>query len=242
MKIVMIHGQNHKGSTYHIGRMLAEQLALQEDITEFFLPGDLNHHCLGCYTCLEDETKCPFYDEKKVIADAMEKADLLIFTTPNYCMAPSAPMKAFIDLFFQYWISHRPRKSMFSKKAVVLSTTAGIGAGAAIKPIKRTLAYWGIPYVKTYGLAVQATKWSEVNEDTKNKIRKDMTVLAKRVKSARIGKPSLYIRLLFDMMASIRKKNPDYMASETVHWKENGLLNKEKPWKEQKTDGKEAGR
>lgn len=242
MKIVMIHGQNHKGSTYHIGRMLAEQLALQEDITEFFLPGDLNHHCLGCYTCIEDETKCPFYDEKKVIADAMEKADLLIFTTPNYCMAPSAPMKAFIDLFFQYWISHRPRKSMFSKKAVVLSTTAGIGAGAAIKPIKRTLAYWGIPYVKTYGLAVQATKWSEVNEDTKNKIRKDMTVLAKRVKSARIGKPSLYIRLLFDMMASIRKKNPDYMASETVHWKENGLLNKEKPWKEQKTDGKEAGR
>ena len=242
MKIVMIHGQNHKGSTYHIGRMLAEQLALQEDITEFFLPGDLNHHCLGCYTCLEDETKCPFYDEKKVIADAMEKADLLIFTTPNYCMAPSAPMKAFIDLFFQYWISHRPRKSMFSKKAVVLSTTAGIGAGAAIKPIKRTLAYWGIPYVKTYGLAVQATKWSEVNEDTKNKIRKDMTVLAKRVKSARIGKPSLYIRLLFDMMASIRKKNPDYMASETVHGKENGLLNKEKPWKEQKTDGKEAGR
>lgn len=242
MKIVMIHGQNHKGSTYHIGRMLAEQLALQEDITEFFLPGDLNHHCLGCYTCLEDETKCPFYDEKKVIADAMEKADLLIFTTPNYCMAPSAPMKAFIDLFFQYWISHRPRKSMFSKKAVVLSTTAGIGAGAAIKPIKRTLAYWGVPYVKTYGLAVQATKWSEVNEDTKNKIRKDMTVLAKRVKSARIGKPSLYIRLLFDMMASIRKKNPDYMASETVHWKENGLLNKEKPWKEQKTDGKEAGR
>lgn len=242
MKIVMIHGQNHKGSTYHIGRMLAEQLALQEDITEFFLPGDLNHHCLGCYTCLEDETKCPFYDEKKVIADAMEKADLLIFTTPNYCMAPSAPMKAFIDLFFQYWISHRPRKSMFSKKAVVLSTTAGIGAGAAIKPIKRTLAYWGIPYVKTYGLAVQATKWSEVNEDTKNKIRKDMTVLAKKVKSARIGKPSLYIRLLFDMMASIRKKNPDYMASETVHWKENGLLNKEKPWKEQKTDGKEAGR
>lgn len=242
MKIVMIHGQNHKGSTYHIGRMLAEQLALQEDITEFFLPGDLNHHCLGCYTCLEDETKCPFYDEKKVIADAMEKADLLIFTTPNYCMAPSAPMKAFIDLFFQYWISHRPRKSMFSKKAVVLSTTAGIGAGAAIKPIKRTLAYWGVPYVKTYGLAVQATKWSEVNEDTKNKIRKDMTVLAKKVKSARIGKPSLYIRLLFDMMASIRKKNPDYMASETVHWKENGLLNKEKPWKEQKTDGKEAGR
>ena len=25
MRIALIHGQNHKGSTYHIGRMLAEK-------------------------------------------------------------------------------------------------------------------------------------------------------------------------------------------------------------------------
>ena len=52
---------------------------------------------------------------------------------------------------------HRPRKSMFSKKAVVISTTAGVGSGKAIKPVVRTLAYWGIPYIKSYGLAVQAS-------------------------------------------------------------------------------------
>lgn len=238
MKIVMIHGQNHKGSTYHIGRILAEQLAVQEDITEFFMPRDLNHHCLGCYTCIEDETKCPFYDEKKVIADAMEDAELLIFTTPNYCMAPSAPMKAFIDLFYQYWIIHRPRKSMFTKKAVVISTTSGLGAGAAIKPIKRTLAYWGVPYVRTYGLAVQASHWSEVSKDKLNKINKDMSSLAAKIKSARVGKPSLYIRFMFLMMAYIRKKNPDYMPSETIHWKEDGLLNKTKPWNLSRAAGK----
>ena len=140
MKITIRHGQNHKGSTYHIGRILAELLEQEENITEFFLPRDLNHFCLGCYTCIEDEGKCPFYEEKKRIADAMETADLLIFTTPNYCMAPSAPLKAFIDLFYQYWIPHRPRKCMFSKKAVVISTTAGAGAGQAIKTVKRTLA------------------------------------------------------------------------------------------------------
>lgn len=27
MKIAMINGQNHKGSTYHIGKMLADKLA-----------------------------------------------------------------------------------------------------------------------------------------------------------------------------------------------------------------------
>ncbi len=36
MKIVLLHGQNHKGSTYHIGRMLAEQLGTESEMTEFF--------------------------------------------------------------------------------------------------------------------------------------------------------------------------------------------------------------
>lgn len=39
MKITMIHGQNHKGSTYHIGRMLAETLETEDNITEFFCQG-----------------------------------------------------------------------------------------------------------------------------------------------------------------------------------------------------------
>ena len=231
MKIVMLHGQNHKGSTYHIGRILAEQLAEERDIVEFFLPRDLNHFCLGCYTCMEEEEKCPYYQEKKRIADAMEHAELLIFTTPNYCMAPSAPMKSFIDLFYQYWIPHRPRKSMFSKKAVVISTTAGMGAGQAIKPVKRTLAYWGVPYIKTYGIAVQAANWNEVTAKKKAKIEKDMLSLAGKVKSDRSGKPSPYIRMLFWAMAGARKKDVANPSAETTYWKDNGWLDKKRPWK-----------
>ena len=65
MRIVMINGQNHRGSTYHIGRMLADKLAADEEITEFFLPRDMNHFCVGCYSCIEDETKCPFLRRKR---------------------------------------------------------------------------------------------------------------------------------------------------------------------------------
>lgn len=224
MEITMIHGQNHKGSTYHIGRILAESLESKENITEFFLPRDLNHFCLGCYTCIENEEKCPFYEEKKRIADAMEEADLLIFTTPNYCMAPSAPMKAFIDLFYQYWIPHRPRKYMFSKKAVVISTTAGMGAGCAIKTVKRTLTYWGVPYIKTYGMAVQASSWAEVSDAKKGKVKKDMAALAEKIRRESCGKPSLYIRFLFRMMVLSRKKEVGDVSAETGYWKENGWL------------------
>ena len=59
MKIVLIHGQNHKGSSYHIGRLLAEQFT-ESEVSEFFLPRDLEHFCIGCYNCIEDEEKCPF--------------------------------------------------------------------------------------------------------------------------------------------------------------------------------------
>lgn len=102
MKIVMINGQNHKGSTYNIGRILAEKIGSNEDIVEFFLPKDLNHFCLGCYTCIEDDSRCPFYEEKNRIMTEVEKADILIFTTPTYCLRASAPMKSFIDLTFNY--------------------------------------------------------------------------------------------------------------------------------------------
>lgn len=228
MKTVIINGQNHKGSTYNIGIMLAEKLAKDDEITEFFLPRDLNHFCLGCYSCMKDITLCPYYDEKKIIADAMEEAELLIFTSPNYCMLPSAPLKAFIDLFYQYWIPHRPQANMFKKKAVVISTTAGMGAGKVCNQLKRTLAYWGVPYIKKYSVAVQATGWKDVSQKKKDKIEKDITALAKRVKKARVGKPSPYIRFMFGMMA-LTKKNPD--DPESKHWQGQGWLDGKRPWR-----------
>lgn len=48
MKVVMINGQNHKGSTYTIGRMIADKISSDENIVEFFLPRDLNHFCTVC--------------------------------------------------------------------------------------------------------------------------------------------------------------------------------------------------
>ena len=144
MEIVLIHGQNHKGSSYTIGRKIADKISCEKDITEFFLPRDLNHFCIGCYNCVEDEEKCPYYSEKHRIMEEVEKADILIFTTPTYCLRASAPMKSFIDLTFTYWMSHKPRKCMFKKRAVVVSTTAGVGSGAAIKDISTALGYWGV--------------------------------------------------------------------------------------------------
>ena len=58
MKIVVIHGQNHKGSTYHIAHSLAEKIG--GELTEVFLPRDFSSFCVGCTQCfMKSEEKCP---------------------------------------------------------------------------------------------------------------------------------------------------------------------------------------
>ena len=66
MLIALIHGQNHKGSSYHIGRMLAEKLEKEDNIKEVFLPKDMPHFCCGCTNCfMKDESLCPHYNTVK---------------------------------------------------------------------------------------------------------------------------------------------------------------------------------
>ena len=229
MKIVMIHGQNHEGSTCMAARELAGKVG--GDTREFFLPRDFDQPCLGCYTCIEDETKCPYYQEKHTIMQKVEEADLLIFTTPNYCMAPSAPMKAFMDLTFTYWISHKPRKCMYEKKAVVFSTTAGAGAGAAIKPIRTMLAYWGVPWIKAYGLSVQAMNWAGVSEKKKQMIEEDMTKLARKISVARKPIVPIQRKFMFDFMRKMQQAHMGSGETERGYWEKQGWLGKDRPWK-----------
>ena len=231
MKIVMIHGQNHKGSSYHIGRMIANKIGGEDDIIEFFLPRDLNHFCLGCYACIEDDTKCPFYAEKNKIMTAIESADVLIFTTPTYCMRASAPMKSFIDLTFNYWMVHRPRKCMFSKQAVVVSTAAGSGTKTAIKDITNTLLYWGVPAVITYGISVQAMNWNGVADHKKQKIEKDTTRIADKVLNTKNVKAGFKTKALFMMMRMMQQKGFGSGQAEKEYWEQMGWLDKARPWK-----------
>ena len=229
MKIVLIHGQNHKGSTYHISKLLVEQFT-NSDIQEFFLPRDLEHFCLGCYRCIENDEECPFFNEKRRIMQAVENADLLIFTTPTYCMHASAPMKSFIDLTFTYWMSHRPRECMFSKKAVVISTAAGKGTKSAIKDISNTLFYWGVPYIKEYGITVQAMSWEQVSDKKKEKINLDIVKLANSIKKEKIH-IGIKTKFMFNMMRMMQLNDWGSSKIEKEYWRKNGWLDKKRPWK-----------
>lgn len=231
MKIVIIHGQNHKGSTWNIGNLLVQKIAGEKEIKEYFLPRDLNHFCAGCFACLEARERCPYWREKEPMFQDMREADLLILTSPNYCMMPSAPMKAFLDLFFTNWMSHKPMREMFSKRAVVISTAAGAGAKKTAKLLADNLTNWGIPRVIRYAAVVNAMNWGMVPPKKKAKIEKDMEKLAKKL--SHCGKVSVGIktRVLFWFYGGMQKAGWGASPAEKQYWAENGWLSGGKPWK-----------
>lgn len=231
MKIVMINGQNHKGSTYHIGRMIIDKLDGENKVTEFFLPKDLNHFCMGCYKCIEDDTACPFYEEKSVILRAVKDADLLVITTPTYCMHVSAPMKTLIDMTFDYWMVHKPRACMFTKRAVVVSTSAGAGTKSAINDVCDALLYLGVPYVVKYGLPVQAMNWDAIADKKKEKINRDTAKIARKLSTDKKPAVGIKTRFLFGMMGMMQKNGWGASPSEKEYWEKQGWLDGKKPWK-----------
>ena len=232
MKIALIHGQTHKGSSYNMGRLIADKIKGEKEISEFFLPRDLDRFCLGCYRCLEGDENCPFYEEKSRITRAMEEADVLIFTTPTYCMHASAPMKSLLDLTFTYWMVHRPRKCMFEKRAAIVTAAAGSGMRGAIKDIKTALFYWGVPSIKTYGAAVSAMSWETVSEKKRRKAEKAAERIARSLSSQ--GKPHVGIktRLYFKMMGMMQKGGMGASPCEKEYWQDNGWFGKDRPWKD----------
>lgn len=230
MKIVMLNGQNHKGSTYHVGRRIIDKIRGEKEVTAFFFPKDLNHYCIGCYKCIEDSALCPYYGKKKVILDAAKDADLLVITTPTYCMHVSAPLKAVMELTFDNWMSHKPKKSMFSKRAVVVSTAAGLGTGSAIKDVCDALFYLGVPSVAKYGISVQVMNWDGVSDKKKEKIDKDTTRLAKRLSTDKKPRVGLKTRFMFNMMVMMQKKGWGASAAEKEYWVKEGWLEGKRPW------------
>ena len=231
MKIVLIHGQIHKGNTWNTANVLLNAIDCDKEVKEFFLPRELNRFCLGCYKCLEGRELCPFWEEKKALHEAVVAADLIILTTPNYCMMPSAPMKAYIDLFFTYWLSHRPQEEMFSKKAVVISTAAGTGAAKAAKLVANCLTNWGIPQVTAYGQNVHASSWETMPEKTKSKIVKDMEKLGKKLAQNKPAKVGVKTRVMFWFFGLLQKKNWGASPAEKEYWESKGWLSGKKPWK-----------
>lgn len=228
MKTVIIHGQSHKGSTYHIARQLAEKIG--GELTEFFLPRDFGEFCVGCTTCfMKDEKKCPHYKKLEPITAAMDEADVIILESPVYVYHATGAMKAFLDHYGYRWMVHRPEQSMFRKQGVCISTAAGAGMKPTNKDMADSLFFWGIPKIYKYGIGVAATSWERISEKKKIAIDKKTSSIAKIIirKNGKVS-PGIKSRFMFGIMRMLQKNG--FNPKDGEYWKEKGWLGKKRPW------------
>jgi len=73
--------------------------------------------CMDCRDCKKGDYVCTLNDGMKKIYPKMEKADLIIFGTPNYWNGPPAKMKLLIDRMRPFV----PSQKLKDKKWVIVS-------------------------------------------------------------------------------------------------------------------------
>ena len=233
MKTVIIYGAEHKGSTYNAVQSFKNQLDIcDEELTEYFLPNDMPHFCIGCNNCfMKGEGLCPHQNYITPIKNAMQNAELLIFASPVYVFHVTGQMKALLDHFAFQFMAHRPNGSMFSKTALIIAIGAGGGMDTAIKDVSTSLSWWGISRIYTFAFASRASKWDEVTEQNRqileNKIRKITFKIKSKINNPKTG---LNIRFLFFINRMMQIKF-GYIPYDKEYWNKNGWLGKNRPWK-----------
>ncbi len=247
MRIALVCGTNHKGSTYHIARMLADRLLEGEadsdadsdsDLTEFFLPRDFGDFCTGCASCLHtSEELCPHRSRFQPIIEVLDQADVIILASPTYVYHVTGAMKTFLDHFGYRWMLHRPAPHMFHSQVVCVTTAAGGGTRGALRDMADSAFYWGAAKVRKMGFVVRASFWKQVTPERRQKIVRSVDAMARKVRSSferdrRTGRahPGLRTRAYFVLSLKLHQL-PTWPKIDADYWTAQGWSLTSVPWK-----------
>ncbi len=231
MKITVIHGQEHHGSTYNITRLFLDKLAGEKtEIVEFFMPHDTPPFCVGCFNCfVKGELFCPHAEIVQPVVRAIEEADLVVLDSPCYVFGITGQLKTFLDHMGYRWMGHRPHPHMFRKIGLAVSTAAGAGAKKVTEDLRRQFFFWGIPRSYGYAKNIRAINWEGVPAKKKARIEKEVTRLAKKIVNS-LGKvkPGIKTKAVFKAMGMMQKT--DLNPTDREHWAKYGWLSGKTPW------------
>lgn len=238
MKIAVINGTDKKGVTFKLKEMFLDQFRGNAEILEFYLPKDCPTFCTGCTTCFsKGENNCRNSQYSKPIREAIENADLLVFTTPSYVMHTTGAMKSFLDHMAFRWMPHRPHPAMFSKRAVIIAQCLGAGAKSAAKDIKDSLSWWGISKVEIFTTRLMSDiAWDKLAKKKQIKITKKVKRLSNQFARINYKKPArtkFKTKLKFYMCRMIQKsiRKNQVESLDCKYWIEQEWLAHKRPWK-----------
>ena len=227
IKCLVIHSSYRKGNTYKATQLVQSYMKKKGNIEfeEVFLSQLNLPFCIGCNQCfLKGEAYCPHSSIIQPIAQKITDCDALIVTTPTYSLQISGVLKCWIDHMSYYF--HRPQ--FFTKKALVISTTAGAGAKSTSSYIGHVLQYWGINHVTL--LPMRCFSFDYVpNQKGLKQIRLAASKFYIEIAKKPLHSPSAKQVFLFNLWRAMAKSGQQENTKDYQYWANAKLLDKPFP-------------
>ncbi|MBI5679719.1 MAG: NAD(P)H-dependent oxidoreductase [Methanobacterium sp.] len=222
--LTIIGSPRKKGNSYQAAKKLEEEMKNKGDY-EFeylFLKDAHLESCKGCFNCVsKGDEICPLKDDRKMIEEKMGEADGLILVSPVYVMTVTALMKNFIDRLA--YRCHRP--AYHGKKALVLSTTGGIGVKETLKYMELVVESWGYDVVAKCGQITPPWPQKEgMKKKNRDKLLKSAAEFYKSLKSVSLikqGKSAVKFRdyMSFRIFQTVSGNVEEYMPADYKYYK-----------------------
>ena len=214
MKYLIINGSPRKKNTWNIINQARSNL--DGEFEEIHLMKKKIPMCNGCFKCImEGEDKCPHFDRVNPIIEKIRECDGIIIASPVYAMNVSALLKNFFD--HTAYLYHRPE--FFSKKALIVVSTAGAGQKKVAKYIDETLRHWGVN--KTYKIAVACGGKDKLETE---KIDPIALKFKKDMESGKLHSPKFMDLIYFNLWKRLAF-SIDSIEADKEYWFASGLVN-----------------
>lgn len=223
MKFLIINGSAHKGNTWKLVER-AKKYLMERDgevkFDEIHLIEEKLPFCIGCSNCFRiGHEKCPHYNVMQKIIEKMESADGIIFASTTYNMRETALLKNLFDHLC--FMLHRPH--FFYSKALIITTTGGVGGRAAAKSVKDTLK--GIGFNRCYTFSKASFSWNAYEPDSRTltELEKVVNDFYSDVESKRLHAPDISLLIpynLFRGMSLAYVPGKEYETKDGIYWTE----------------------
>lgn len=198
MKILMLDAGPRPGNTHRAACAAQSEIAVQCPGATFekMRLADLGLPlCTGCSLCLrEGPDRCPHREQMDDLRSAVERCDGLVLCFPTYNMQPPALLKNVID----HWcyLLHRPR--FFDKKALVVCSAGGVGAGKASGYVAGFLR--GIGFNRAHRLALRSLSWNDYRPEVDaRKIGRVARAFARDLASGKLHAPAAGVLVPYNL-------------------------------------------
>lgn len=223
MKYLIINGSHRKGNTWKLVELAKNKLSALDSEASFeeIHLAELNlPFCVGCSNCFRlGHEKCPHFEKMSKVIASIENADGVIFASTTYNMRETAMLKNLFDHLC--FMLHRPH--FFKSKALVFTTTGGVGGGATAKSIKSFLM--GIGFNRCYTMSVASFSWNDYKPTAKT-VRKAERITAKfhrDVLSKKLHSPKAVLLIPYNMfrgMSLAYVKGTEFETKDGEFWTE----------------------